>query len=151
MGKTIFGSVTLDLAIVALRAARAKAEEIGVSMSIAVVDEGTNLIAFERMDGAWLGSIRVTIDKAYTARAFDTTTRQLGKDSQFGAPAFGIATTDRGRVVIIPGGVPLEADGVICGAIGVGGGMPDQDEAVAKAGAQAFAEATAKAAAKRAA
>jgi uncharacterized protein GlcG (DUF336 family) len=151
VGKTVFGSVTLDRAIVALRAARAKADEIGVAMSIAVVDEGTNLVAFERIDGAWIGSIRVAIDKAYTARAFDTPTRRLGEVSQPGEPAFGLATTHRGRVVVIPGGVPLVADGAICGAIGVGGGKPDQDEAVAKAGAQAFAEATAKGAAKRAA
>jgi uncharacterized protein GlcG (DUF336 family) len=151
MGKKVFGCVTLDLAIMALRAARAKADEIGVPMSVAVVDEGTNLVAFERMDGAWIGSIRISIDKAFTARAFDRETRQLGKASQPGAPAFGIASTNHGRVVIIPGGVPLEAGGAICGAIGVGGGQPEQDEAVAKAGAQAFAAATAKAAAKRAA
>jgi uncharacterized protein GlcG (DUF336 family) len=78
-------------------------------------------------------------------------TRHLGAVSQPGASAFGIATTNRGRVVVIPGGLPLEADGVICGAIGVGGGKPNQDEAVAEAGAQAFAEATARAAAKAAA
>ena len=131
-------SVTLSAAHTVVEAARAKAEEIGVPMNIAVVDDGGNLVAFARMDGAWLGSIEIAQDKAYTARAFDISTRELAEKSQPGQPLFGIAQTHRGRVIIFAGGIPLRAHGQVVGAIGVSGGTPDQDHEVAEAGAAAF-------------
>ena len=128
--------VRLAAAQAVIEAARQKAEQIGVPMNIAVVDDGANLIAFARMDGAWLGSIDIARDKAYTARAFDISTKELAAKSQPGKPLFGIS--HGGRVVIFAGGIPLKLDGQVVGAIGVSGGTPDQDHEVAEAGVAAF-------------
>ena len=119
-------------------AARKHAVKIGVPMNLAVVDAGANLVAFVRMDGAWLGSIDIAQDKAFTARAFDISTKELARMSQPGEPLFGITASNEGRVVIFAGGIPLEADGRIVGAVGVSGGRPDQDHEVAAAGVAAF-------------
>jgi len=107
-------------------------------MNVAVVDEGNNLVAFARMDGAWLGSIDIAQGKAYTARAFDMGTDALAPMCQPGEPLFGIHASNQGRPVIFPGGVPLKADGGVVGAIGASGGRPDQGQQVAEAGAAAF-------------
>jgi uncharacterized protein GlcG (DUF336 family) len=128
--------VTLDAAQTVLKAARMKAEQLHVRMNIAVVDDGANLVAFARMDGAWLGSIEIAQNKAYTARAFDLSTKELAAKSQPGKPLFGIS--HGGRIVIFAGGIPLKADGHVVGAIGVSGGTPDQDHEVAQAGAASF-------------
>ncbi len=130
--------VNLEAALAVILAARRKAEDRGVAMNIAVVDDGANLVAFARMDGAWLGSIEIAQDKAYTARAFDISTKELASMSHPGEPLFGIAQTHRGRVIIFAGGIPLKAGGLVLGAIGVSGGTPDQDHEVAEAGAAAF-------------
>jgi uncharacterized protein GlcG (DUF336 family) len=123
-------------------AAEKKAEAIQQPMNIAVVDEGGNLVTHVRMDGAWIGSIDIAINKAYTARAFDLPTKQLAENSQSGGQFFGIHNTNRGRIVIFAGGVPLKIGDDVVGAIGVSGGMSDQDEAVAEAGVEAFAGAS---------
>jgi uncharacterized protein GlcG (DUF336 family) len=107
-------------------------------MDIAVVDAGNNLVAFERMDGAWLGSIDIAQGKAYTARAFNMATKDLAPLCQPGSPLFGIHASNHGRLIIFPGGIPLERGGEVVGAIGVSGGAVDQDQAVAEAGAEAF-------------
>lgn len=118
--------------------AEAKAKEIGVMMNIAVVDVGGNLVAFERMDKAWLGSVNIAINKAYTAVAFNMTTEDLGKESQVGKSLFGIHATNNGRLVIFGGGIPLKKKGELVGAIGVSGGAVPQDIEVAKAGVKSF-------------
>ena len=116
-----------------------KADEIGVPMNIAVVDAGNNLTAFVRQDGAWLGSIEIAKDKAFTARAFDISTAELADAAQPGAPLYGIAVSNEGRVIVFPGGIPLKQGQEMVGAIGVSGGEVDQDHAVAEAGAAALA------------
>ncbi len=131
-------SVTLETARTVIDAARAKAEEIGTPMDIAVVDGGGNLTAFARMDGAWLGSIDIAMGKAYTARAFDMPTDALGAEAQVGEQIFGINTTNNGAVVIFGGGIPLTDGDRIVGAVGVSGGLVAQDVEVAQAGADAF-------------
>ncbi len=118
--------------------AEAKAKEIGVKMNIAVADVGGNLVAFERMDNAWMGSINIAQSKAFTAVAFNMTTEDLGKESQAGKSLFGIHTTNSGKIVIFGGGIPLTRKGVLVGAIGVSGGAVPQDIDVAKAGAKNF-------------
>jgi uncharacterized protein GlcG (DUF336 family) len=128
----------MDKADLIIKAAVAKAKEIGQPMNIAVVDAGANLTAFLRMDGAWLGSIDIAINKAFTARAFDITTRDLGRNSQPGNQFYGIHASNHGRVMIFAGGVPLKADGQVVGAVGISGGSGDQDQAVAEAAAAAF-------------
>lgn len=129
---------TLQTAQAVIEAARSKADEIGVPMNIAVVDSGTNLVAFARMDGAWLGSIDIAQGKAYTARAFDMSTQQLAPLCQPGQPLFGIHASNQGRLIIFPGGIPLTRDGRVVGAVGVSGGNVDQDQQVAEAGVAAF-------------
>ena len=128
-------SVTLEQAENISEAAKQKAKEIGVAMNIAIVDEGANLVSFHRMDNAWLGSVDIAIKKAKTARFFDMNTGEIGKLSQPGGPLFGIEHSN-GGLISFPGGVVLkDQQGKIIGAIGVSGGMVDQDHQVASAGA----------------
>ena len=130
--------VTLDDARKVIAAAEKKATEIGQPQNIAVADAGGNLVAHVRMDGAWIGSIDISIKKAFTARAFDIPTKDLAKLAQSGAPFFGIHASNDGRVMIFAGGIPLKRDGKVVGAIGVSGGTGEQDQAVAEAGAAVF-------------
>ncbi len=130
--------MTLADARKVIAAAEKKAQEIGQPMNIAVVDEGGNLVSHVRMDNAWLGSIDISINKAFTSRAFDITTKDLGTHSQSGGQFFGIHASNGGRVMIFAGGVPLKKEGKVVGAIGVSGGSGDQDHSVAEAGAAAF-------------
>src|SRR3954469_3245236 len=121
-----------------IAAAEKKAHDIGQPMNVAVVDAGGNLLAFERMENAWLGSIDISINKAWTSRAFDIATRDLDKNSPSGGQFFGIHVSNGGRVMIFAGGVPLKKGGQVVGAIGVSGGTGEQDQAVADAGAAAL-------------
>lgn len=131
-------SVTLEDARRVIAAAEDRADEIGQPMNIAVVDAGGNLVAHVRQDGAWIGSVEISISKAWTSRAFDISTKDLGDNSQPEQQFFGIHTTNHGRVAIFAGGLPLQRDGVVVGAVGVSGGSGEQDQAVAEAGAAAF-------------
>ena len=130
--------VTLEDARRIIVAAEKKAGEIGQPMNIAVADAGGNLVAHVRMDNAWLGSVDISIKKAWTSRAFDITTKDLADNSQSGDQFFGIHASNDGRVMIFAGGIPLKKDGKVVGAIGVSGGSGEQDHAVAEAGAAAF-------------
>lgn len=121
-----------------IEAAEKKADEIGQPMNIAVADAGGNLVAHVRMDNAWMGSIDISIKKAWTSRAFDITTKDLADNSQSGDQFFGIHASNHGKVMIFAGGIPLKRDGKVVGAIGVSGGSGEQDHAVAEAGADAF-------------
>jgi uncharacterized protein GlcG (DUF336 family) len=137
-GEVVAESVTLDAAQAVVDAARAKADEIGVPMNIAVVNDGNNLTAFARMDGAWLGSIDIAQNKAYTARSFDMSTKDLAPLSQPNQPLFGIHASNQGRLIIFAGGIPLTSGDDVVGAIGVSGGSVEQDQEVAEAGVAAF-------------
>src|SRR5215831_19064876 len=130
--------VTLAEARRVIAAAEKKAAEIGQPMNIAVVDAGGNLVAHVRMDKAWVGSVDISINKAWTSRAFDISTKQLGEHSQSGGQFFGIHASNHGRVMIFAGGIPLKRGDEVVGGIGVSGGMGKQDQAVAEAGAGAF-------------
>jgi uncharacterized protein GlcG (DUF336 family) len=130
--------ITLDDARRVISAAEKKAREIGQPMNIAVVDAGGNLVSHARMDGAWLGSINISINKAFTARAFDVSTAELAGNSQPGQQFFGIHVSNHGRIMIFAGGIPLRLHGSIIGAIGVSGGGGTRDDSVARAGASAL-------------
>ena len=121
-----------------IAAATAEAEKIGQPMNIAVVDEGGNLLAFERMANAWIGSIDISQSKAWTSRAFDIETKTLGENSQSGDQFFGIHASNGGKVMIFAGGGPLNQDGKVVGGLGISGGSGKQDQAVAEAGAAAL-------------
>ena len=128
----------LEAAEEIVAAAKKKAVELNTRMDIAVVDAGGNLKAFARMDGAWLGSIDISIRKARTARWFDMNTGEIGKLSQPGGPLFGIEHSN-GGLITFPGGVPLRnRKGEIVGAIGVSGSTVENDHTVAVAGAEAL-------------
>ncbi|NOT72299.1 MAG: heme-binding protein [Hyphomicrobium sp.] len=121
-----------------IAAAEKEAVKIGQPMNIAVVDEGANLIAHVRMDNAWIGSIDISINKAFTSRAFNISTKELAENSQPGDQFFGIHASNHDRVMIFAGGIPLkDKNGIVIGAIGVSGGGGAQDHQVAEAGAAA--------------
>ena len=130
--------ILLENARKIIAAAEKKAQEIGQPMNIAVADEGGNLISHVRMDGAWLGSIDISIKKAYTSRAFNIATKDLATHAQSGGQFFGIHASNDGKIIIFAGGIPIKKDGKVVGAIGVSGGSGEQDHAVAEAGAAAF-------------
>ncbi len=131
-------SIDLAQARKIIAAAEKKASQIKQPMNIAVVDAGGNLVAHVRMDDAWIGSIDISINKAFTSRAFDITTKDLGDNSQPGQQFFGIHASNDGRIMIFAGGIPLKKDGKVVGAIGVSGGSGEQDHSVAEAGVAAF-------------
>jgi uncharacterized protein GlcG (DUF336 family) len=130
--------ITLQDARRVIGAAEKKAQEIGQPMNIAVVDARGNLVSHVRMDGAWLGSIDISINKAFTSRAFDISTKDLSKLAQPGKDFYGIHASNHGRIMIFAGGIPLQRDDQVVGAIGVSGGSGEQDQSVAEAGAAAF-------------
>lgn len=137
-GKFADADITLDAAHRVLAAAAQKAEELDTKMDICIVDAGANLKAFARQDGAWLGSIDISIKKAKTARFFDMNTGIIGGLSQPGGPLYNIEHSNDG-LITFPGGVPLKnKDGVVIGAIGVSGSTVENDHAVAEAGANAL-------------
>ncbi len=130
--------VSLAQAQEAIAAAIAESENLGTRMNIAIVDAGTNLTAFARMDGAWLGSIDIAIKKARTAALFQMPSGALGPLVQPGEPLYGAEISNEG-LITFPGGVPLVAeDGALIGAIGVSGSTVENDLAVAEAGAAAI-------------
>ncbi|MDB6086490.1 MAG: hypothetical protein JWN43_4371 [Gammaproteobacteria bacterium] len=131
-------TLTLAEARSLIAAGEKQANDLGVPYNLAVVDAGGALIAHVRMDGAWMGSIDISINKAWTARAFDMSTEDLAKMSQSGKPLFGINTTNREKVVVFGGGVPIKAGDVVVGALGASGGTVDQDVKVAEAALAAF-------------
>src|SRR5919112_5642240 len=131
-------TITLEEARRVISAAEQKAQEIDCPMDIAVVDAGGNLKTHVRMDGAFIGSITISINKAYTAIAFQGETKYLMDQTQPGGPLFGLSDAHGGNLVIFPGGIPLRSDGDIVGAIGVSTGTVEQDQEVAEAGAAAF-------------
>src|SRR3954468_12957564 len=128
--------ITLNEARRVIDAAEKKASDIGQPMNIAVVDGGGNLVAFERMDGAWLGSIDIAQKKAWTSRAFDIDTKTLSTLTQPGGDFYGLHVSNNGKVMIFAGGVPLKRNGVVIGGVGVSGGARKQDHAVAEAAAK---------------
>lgn len=131
-------NITLEQARNVVDAAIRKSEELGVKMNIAVVDAGTNLVAFNKMDDAWLGSIDIAQKKARTARYFNMDTGAIGELSQPGGSLFNIEHSNNG-LITFPGGVLIKnRDGAIIGAVGVSGSTVEDDHAVASAGAAAI-------------
>lgn len=131
-------NITLEQARKVVDVAIQKSKELNVKMNIAVVDAGTNLVAFNKMDGAWLGSIDISQKKARTARYFDMDTGNIGKLSQPGGPLYNIEHSN-GGLITFPGGVVIKnQQGDIIGAVGVSGSTVEDDHAVATAGAAAI-------------
>jgi uncharacterized protein GlcG (DUF336 family) len=128
-------TISLDAALAMLDRGREHATAIGVPMNLAVTDGGGHLLAFARMDGAILGSIDIALSKAKTSILFNGPSEGLWEYCKPGGPA---PTTEYTNGGLIPyaGGVALHgSDGTLIGAIGVSGGLPDQDGEVARAAA----------------
>ncbi len=138
MSTTATNGLTLADARRVIAAAEKKAADIGQPMNIAVADAGGNLVSHVRMDGAWMGSIDISIKKAWTSRAFDISTKDLSTVTQPQQDFYGIHATNDGRVIIFAGGIPLKRNGQVVGAVGVSGGSGEQDHSVAEAGAAAI-------------
>ncbi|MFC4212786.1 heme-binding protein [Pedobacter lithocola] len=130
-------NITLAQAESVITAAKQKATEINTKMNIAVVDAGSNLVAFVHMDGGWIGSVDISIKKAKTAAWFQMDTKALTPLVGPGQPLFNIEHSN-GGLITFPGGVILKDEsGEIIGAIGVSGSTVDDDHEVAEAGASA--------------
>lgn len=128
-------NISLEQAEKMIAAAKEKAVSTDNKMNIAVVDAGANLVAFVRMDGAWLGSLDIAIKKAKTARYFDMNTGSIGELSQPGGSLYNIEHSN-GGLITFPGGIPIkDKSGAVIGAIGVSGSTVENDHAVAEAGA----------------
>jgi uncharacterized protein GlcG (DUF336 family) len=122
-----------------IEAAEKKAREIGQPMVIAIVDVGGNLVAMERMDNAFLVSIEIAKNKAYTAVGVQLATHELAGPTQPGQSLYGLNTTDNCRIVIFGGGFPIkDKNGTLIAGIGVSGGSVEQDMTCAEAGLAAF-------------
>ena len=130
-------NISLTQAETAIKSAKEKAKQLNLLMNVAIVDAGVNLVAFARMDDAWIGSIDLALGKARTARYFNMESGELGKLSQPGGPVWQIEHTN-GGLVTFPGGIPIKnGKGDIIGAIGASGSTVENDHAVAQAGADA--------------
>lgn len=130
-------AISADAAAAAVRAAVAAAETLGILINVAVTDTSGVLAAFLRMPGAFLHSVDIAVDKAYTAASFGMPTSQwqaiLAQDEPLrtGMP-------HRPRLVVFGGGLPIKEDNVLIGGIGVSGGSAEQDELCARAGLSAI-------------
>lgn len=133
-------NISLQQADAAIKAAKEESGQLNILMNIAIVDGGGNLVAFARMDEAWIGSIDIAFRKAKTARYFNMETGEIGKLSQPGGQAWQIEHSN-GGLITFPGGVPIKNEkGEIIGAIGASGSSADNDHLVAQAGADAVNE-----------
>ncbi|WP_286229782.1 GlcG/HbpS family heme-binding protein [Neobacillus mesonae] len=130
--------VTLELVKELIAGAEAEAKKIGVAMVISVVDEGGNLIAVHRMDDAWLASIEIAQNKAWTSVALKMPTANLAAATVPAAELYGLNTTNSGRLVVFGGGIPLVSDGKVVGAVGVSGSTVPHDVQVAEAAVKVF-------------
>jgi uncharacterized protein GlcG (DUF336 family) len=130
--------LTLAAARRMIAAVEAEAAAQRVAMSVAVVDAGDQLVAFARMDGADLVGVRLAQDKAYTALVNRMPTRDLAPLVQPGAEFYGYDSLAAGRMIVFAGGMPLERNGVLAGAIGVSGGSAEEDQRAVDAAVQAF-------------
>jgi uncharacterized protein GlcG (DUF336 family) len=128
-------SLGLEEANRILQAGIIHAEKIGSPSTIAVVDVGGTVVAQARMDGASLSSVALAYNKAYTSLSCRMPTSAITKIAQPGGDFYGIANGLGGRAIIFPGGIPIEIEGQVVGAVGASGGDGAQDEQVARAAA----------------
>ena len=130
--------MTLAAARRMIAAVETEAAALEVAMSVAVVDAGDQLVAFARMDGADLVGVRLAQDKAYTALVNRMPTRDLAPLVQPGTEFYGYDSVAGGRMIVFAGGMPVERNGVLVGAIGVSGGSADEDQRAVDAAVEAF-------------
>lgn len=132
--------ITLDVAKYIAQKVSEKAAQIGVKAVVAVADEGANPVLVHRMDGAYIASYDIALNKAYTCAALRISTSELKKLAQPGGSLYGIAHTNGGKIVIFGGGIPLTYGGNVIGGLGVSGGSEEQDTFLAEYAGKVFAE-----------
>ncbi|MFF3612400.1 heme-binding protein [Streptomyces sp. NPDC002580] len=130
--------LTIEDAEHLVTAARRAAEAAGVRISATVLDAGGHLLAFRRDDQAVLISGETSTRKAYTALQLNSATADLVDAVQPGGLFHTLPTALDRPLLFIAGGVPVHRDGRLIGAIGIGGGMPDQDHGFAVAAAESL-------------
>lgn len=131
-------ALNLEVAKRLIESAEQEAKRLGVKMVISILDEGGNLIATHRMDDAWLASIEIAQNKAWTSVALKMPTANLAEATVPNAELYGLNTTNNGRIVVFGGGIPLIQDGKVVGAVGVSGSSVENDVRVAQAAVNAF-------------
>ncbi|WP_257351351.1 GlcG/HbpS family heme-binding protein [Pseudalkalibacillus decolorationis] len=133
--------LTLDAAKKLIEGAEKEAKKLDVAMVISILDEGGNLIATHRMDDAWIASIDIAQNKAWTSVALKMSTADLADATVPKAELYGLNTTNNGRLVVFGGGIPLIKEGKVVGAVGVSGSKVADDVQVAEAAVKVFEEA----------
>ena len=136
--KNTLTQMTLGTARQLIRAVETKAADMGVKAVVAVSDAGGNVIAVECMDGAFIASYDIAVNKAYTVVALKMPTSELASLAKPGGSLYGIQNTNGGRIVIFGGGEPLESVSGIIGGLGVSGGTAEQDTALGRFGKEYF-------------
>ncbi len=132
--------MTLALAKSLIEKVEQKASEMGLSVVIAVSDDAGRLTAVHCMDGAYIASYDIAVNKTYTSAGLKMSTAELARLSQPGQPLYGIQFTNEGKIVIFGGGEPLETEGKIIGALGVSGGNAEEDTFLAAYGREMLKE-----------
>ncbi|MBR5451844.1 MAG: heme-binding protein [Clostridia bacterium] len=133
------GNISLSLALALTEKVKQKASEMGVKAVIAVADAGANTISLQSMDGAYIASADIAVNKAFTVVSLKMPTKNLASLAAPGGSLYGIQFTNGGKIVIFGGGVPLYSkDGRIIGGIGISGGSADQDTALGDYAAEIF-------------
>ena len=132
--------MSLKLANALIEKVKAKAEDMGVNVVVAVSDKAGRPVSVQCMDDAYIASFDIAINKTYTSASLKMSTAQLANLSQPGQDLYGIQFTNNGKIVIFGGGEVLEADGHIVGALGVSGGTAAEDTAIAAYGKEVFKE-----------
>ena len=132
--------MSLKLAKALIEKVEQKSKEIGLATVIAVSDEAGRVTAVHCMDGAYIASYDIAVNKTFTSASLKMSTAELAKLAQPGADLYGIQFTNDGKIVIFGGGEPLEVEGKIIGALGVSGGTAEQDTMLAAYGKKIFKE-----------
>jgi uncharacterized protein GlcG (DUF336 family) len=130
--------MTIGLARRLADAALSQAREIGVPMAVAVVDRGGNVVLAERMDDAQIVALPLAIDKAWTAVSCQAPTDDWASSTAPGGEDWGMTTALGGRIVVLPGGMPIRAAGKVIGGVGLSGGYGHQDRLCAEAAVEAM-------------
>ena len=131
-------SMTLDMAKALIDKIEKRAEQMQLSVVIAVADQSARPVAVHCMDDAYIASYDIAFNKAFTSASLKMSTAELSKLSGPGQPLYGIQNTNEGKIVIFGGGEPLKRNGRIVGALGVSGGTLEQDTYLAAYGREIF-------------
>ncbi len=132
--------MSLSLARRLVEKVKLKAKEMGVNAVVAVADAGGNVITVDCMDDAYIASLDIAMNKAFTSVSLKMSTYELSKLAAPGGSLYGIQFTNNGRIVIFGGGVPLKCGNNVVGGLGVSGGSAVQDTALGDYGGEIFAQ-----------